>query len=68
MIDNVVLARLLIPVFTFVIGVIFQYIIFYEQGMSFFSLLLTAPLMWIIYLFLGMLSSEHLLRFMKKRK
>jgi hypothetical protein len=35
--DIVILARLLIPVFTLVIGIVCQYLMFYESGVSFFS-------------------------------
>ena len=35
--DNVIVARLLIPVFTLVIGIGCQYLMFYEAGMTFFS-------------------------------
>ena len=66
--DNVILARLLIPVFALVIGVSCQYLMFYEPGMTFFAVVSKMFVLWVLYLFLGMLSSEHFLRLMKKRE
>lgn len=68
MMDIVVLARLLIPVFTLIIGIACQYLLFYEAGLGFLGIISQSFLLWVLYLFLGMLCSEHFLRLMKKRE
>jgi hypothetical protein len=65
--DIVILARLLIPVFTLVIGIVCQYLMFYESGVNFFAVVSKMFVLWVLYLFLGVLFSEHFLRLMKKR-
>ena len=64
--DIVLIARLLIPIFTLIIGIFFQYLLFYESGMSFFSVISKMFFLWILYTFLGMIASEHILRLLKR--
>lgn len=65
--DIVIVARLLIPIFTLIIGTVCQYLIFFEAGISAWQMLSKAIFLWIIYFLMGLLASEHFLRFMKRR-
>lgn len=67
MIDKVLVARFLVPVFTLLVGVPLQYLFFYEPGMTILDVLLNGWILWILYFLAGLLLAEHFLRLIRKR-